>query len=167
MRTWKQIKRQCTRKRHEQFLAISFLLGGTRSKYSQLVADLQNSYVLGVDQYPKDDEEAYDMMLSYSYIAGNSTQSGSKEVKDLYTTRVCFYQEMNSNERAHEEKQTVPGVSGNIFKYILCYACNRMRHYANDYPDQVTQENKNNENENRVGFSFTQYNLSLSQVKGQ
>ena len=42
-----------------------------------------------------------------------------------------------------------------------------MGHYANNCHDQVTQENKINKNENRVGFSFTQYNLSLSQVKGQ
>ena len=74
---------------------------------------------------------------------------------------------MNSNERTYEEKETVPGVSGNVFNDFLCYACNRMGHYANDCLDQVTQENKNNENENRVRFSFTQYNLSLSQVKGQ
>ena len=47
----------------DQYLAISFLLGGTRSRYGQLVADLQNSYILGKDKYPKDLEEAYDMML--------------------------------------------------------------------------------------------------------
>ena len=155
------------KKARDQFLATSFLLGGNRSKYSQLVADLQNSYVLGVDQYPKDVEEAYNMMLSYSYVAGHSTQPGSKEVKDLYTTGVCSYQETNSNEHVHEQKKTVPGVSGNVFKGILCYACNKMRHYANDCPDQVNQGNKNNKNEKTVGFSFTQYNLSLSQVKGQ
>ena len=106
-------------------------------------------------------------MLSYSYVAGHSTQPGSKEVKDLYTTGVCSYQETNSNEHVHEQKKTVPGVSGNVFKGILCYACNKMRHYANDCPDQVNQGNKNNKNEKTVGFSFTQYNLSLSQVKGQ
>ena len=153
------------KKARDHFLATSFLLGGNRSKYSQLVADLENLYVLGVDQYPKDVEEAYNMMLSYSYVAGNSTQPGSKEVKDLYITGVCFYQEKNSNERTHEVKNNVPGVSGNIFKDILCYACNKTGHYANNCPDQVTQENKNNKNENRVGFSFTQYNLSLSRVK--
>ena len=155
------------KKARDQFLATSFLLGGNRSKYSQLVADLQNSYVPGVDQYSKDVEEAYDMMLSYSYVAGNSTQPGSKEVKDLYTTGIYFYQETSCNESTHEVMKTFPGVNGNIFKDILCYACNKTGHYANDRPDQVTQENKNNKNENRVGFSFTQYNLSLSQVKGQ
>ena len=46
------------KKAWDQFLATSFLLGGIWSEYSQLVADFQNSYVLGLDQYPKDVEEA-------------------------------------------------------------------------------------------------------------
>ena len=42
----KQIQMKRTR---DQFLALSFLLGGTCSKCRQLVADLPNSYILGVD----------------------------------------------------------------------------------------------------------------------
>ena len=38
----------------DQYLAISFLFGGTRSKYGQLVSNLKNAYILGEDKYPKD-----------------------------------------------------------------------------------------------------------------
>ena len=47
----------------DQFLSIFFLFGETRSKYSQLVLDLKNSYIFGVGQYPTDVEEAYSMVL--------------------------------------------------------------------------------------------------------
>ena len=42
------------RKGCDHYLVISFLLGSNRSKYSQLVADLQNSYIMGVGQYQKE-----------------------------------------------------------------------------------------------------------------
>ena len=54
----KEHQRTYKKKARDQFLAISFLLGRNRSRYSQLVAELQNSYIMGVDQYPKDIEEA-------------------------------------------------------------------------------------------------------------
>ena len=85
-------KKNYLKKARDQYLAITFLLGGTRSKYSQLVADLQNSYILGQDHYPQDIEEAYNMILSYSPILGNVNTS-DKTTKDLYTIGISFYQQ--------------------------------------------------------------------------
>ena len=121
---------------------MSVLLGGTRSKYSRLVADLQNLYILGVDQYPRDVEEAYDMMLSYSLLVGNA-QYGNKEIKELYTTGIFFYQSLEPTVNSCDKdsnKEVVAGVSGNVFKNILCYSCNRLGHYSNDCPQGNNQQ---------------------------
>ena len=98
------------KKAHDQFLAISFLLGSTRSKYSQLVADLQNLYIMGVDQYPKDLEEAYDMMLSNSSVVA-SVNPSNKEIKDLYTTGISLYQAPTNNHDTKPPNKIVPGIS--------------------------------------------------------
>ena len=81
---------------HDQFLAISFLLVGNRTKYSHLVAELPNSYTMGVIQYPKDIEEAYDMMISYSPVIGH-TNPGNKKIRELYTTGISFNQAQQKN----------------------------------------------------------------------
>ena len=115
----------------DQYLAISFLLGGTRSKYGQLVADLQNSYILGEDKYPKDLEEAYNMMLGYSPLVIPSSLS-EQSTKDLYTSGVSFYQIAERKGANNSTKRPVPGVSGKVHKNITCYICDNVGHYAND-----------------------------------
>ena len=157
------------KKARDQFLAISFLLGGTRSKYSQLVADLQNSYIMGVDQYPKDLEEAYDMMLSYSSVVA-SVNPSNKEIKDLYTTGISFYQATTPTDHHNTEppNKIVPGVSGKTSKNIMCYACNMMGHYANDCPDpgKATKQEEDKDTDKK-GFSFMQCALNLTQMDGK
>ena len=142
----KDIKQLNKRKARDQFLAISFLLGGTCAKYSQLVADLQNSYILGVDQYPKDVEECYDMMLGYSKVISTAT-SGSKKIKDLYTTGISFYQSLKSDDNEsqdnHINDKVTPGLSGKVFKDVVCYSCNKKGHYANDWPNPDKNPNTN------------------------
>ena len=126
------LKKTYFKKARDQYLAIAFLLGGTRSRYSHLVADLQNCYILGQDHYPQVIEEAYDMMLSYSPILGNVNTS-NKTTKDLYTTGISFYQSANknkNNDTSNEAISFVPGTSGRIFNDIKCYACNKMGHCA-------------------------------------
>ena len=95
------------------------MLGGTRATYSQLVANLQNSFILGADQYPKDVEECYDMMLGYFTVIGTSASS-SKEVKNLYTTGISFYPSPRSNEEEIQDNDTInetmPGLSGKILR---------------------------------------------------
>ena len=154
------------KKARDQFLATAFLLGGNRTKYCQLVANLQNSYILGVDQYPKDVEECYDMMLGYSKVIGTSP-SNSKEIKDLYTTSMSFYQSSTSKnsdvQTIQSDDEVIPGLSGKVFKDVLCYSCNKKGNYANDCPtmDQTTNSNTNK------GFCMAQFDFTLTQLKAK
>ena len=154
----------------DQYLAISFLLGGTCSRYSQLVADLQNLYILGEDKYPKDLEEAYNMMLGYSPLVIPSSLS-KQSTKDLYTSGVSFYQ-IAEGKGANNTKQPVPGVSRKVHKNITYYVCDNVGHYANDCPAQHTNSNvtvppQKIDNSNKQGFSFMQCSFSMIQAKHQ
>ena len=91
----------------DQWLATVFLLGGTCAKYSQLVADLQNSNILGADKYLHDIEEAYDLMLDYSPLVGSSSNI-EKNTRDLYTTGVSLYQALNSVQQQQENNSNKP-----------------------------------------------------------
>ena len=68
-------------------------------------------------------------MLSYSPILGN-----------VNTTGISFYQSTNKNKNNninHDAISLVPGTSGRIFNDIKCYTCNKMGHYAIEYPDKT------------------------------
>ena len=121
---------------------------------------------MGVDQYPNDVEEAYNMMLIYSLVVGN-TNPGNKEIKDLYTTVISFYQSPTESQEAEPLNKITPGASGNKTKNILYYACNMLGHYANDCPNSINDAKNVSKNSGENGFSFVQHNLNLTQMKGK
>ena len=159
-------KIMCKKKARDHYLAISFLMGGTRSKYGQLVADLQNLYIMGVDQYPQNIEEAYDMILSYSPVVV-SVNPGKKEIKDLYTTGISFHQAPADSHGIEPSNKIVPGISGKTSKNILCYACNTLGYYANNCPGSNKDTKNEDKHTDEKGFSFMQYNLNLMQMNGK
>ena len=63
------------------------------------------------------------MMLGYSTVMG-TPPSSSKEVKDLYTTGISFYQSPKSNKEEMQNNdmnnKTMLGLSGKTFKNIVC-----------------------------------------------
>ena len=131
---------------------------------------------MGVDQYPKDIEEAYDMMLGYSTIVG-MYDTNNKATRDLYTTGISFYQkdaskrdtQEDQNNKTQKSTKFMPGKSGKLFKDILCYGCKMMGHYTNDCPNLVQTQKNNDKKEQQnkdTGFSFTQFDVGLAQAKG-
>ena len=49
----------------DMYLAIAFLLNSDRSRYGRLIEDLENSYLLGEDKYPKTVTSAYDILTNW------------------------------------------------------------------------------------------------------
>ena len=155
------------KKAQDQYLAVSFLLGGTSSKYNQLVANLQNSYILGEDKYPKDLEEAYNMMLSYSPLLATSTSS-EKSTKELYTTGISFHQtndENNAVDKGQRQLNITSGASGKVFENVKCFACESLGHYANNCPLQLRKFKSDKDQKADKGFSFAQLEYNLSQTE--
>ena len=106
------------------------------------------------------------MVLGYSTVISTSP-SNSKEIKYLYTTSISFYQSSTSKDSDVQTNQSddevIPGLSGKVFKDVLCYSCNKKGHYANDCPttDQTTNSNTNK------GFCMTQFDFTLTQIKAK
>ena len=49
----------------EEYLAVLFLWHSDPGHYSSLLADLENSYTRGIDEYPKTLSRAYDYLVNY------------------------------------------------------------------------------------------------------
>ena len=61
----------------------------------------------------------------------------------------------------------MPGISGKLFKNILCYACKKMGHYSNECPGKNNKTESNNKISDNKGFSFAQCELNFTQMNGQ
>ena len=107
------------------------------------MADLQNSYILGVDKYLRGIEEAYDLMLGYSHLVGSASNI-DKNIKDLYTTGVSFYQALNNGQEQPED-----GSNGKIFQSIKCFSCGNKGHYADECPHSGISASYNDKESNK------------------
>ena len=156
----------------ERALGTAFLMGGNRKTYGPLLVNMQNQYLLGVDQMPSTLGEAYTIMANYNPPATAVDQSAavSNEVaqRSVYSLGMSFLQnssiqtegvnKTNSSkayemcdEDPHREgkgksdpQDLVPGVDGKLYRGVKCFRCN----YFGHYPD-------------RCGISLFQEGLSV------
>ena len=49
----------------EEYLAMKFFLHTYKQRYGTLVANTQNDFVIGIDNYPKMVNKAYDMLFNF------------------------------------------------------------------------------------------------------
>lgn len=103
----------------DRFLAIAFLSGSDRARYSKLVTDLENNFTRGTDQYPKDLTMAYNLLVNFKgagpakYDNNKRKGVGNKErEREVNTSGVSF---LLTNARGEK---------------IECYNCGG-NHYSN------------------------------------
>jgi hypothetical protein len=63
-------KRELKKETCEQFLATAFMLGADRARYGNLIAETQNEFLKGVDNYPSTLVAAYNLLVNYSVTQG-------------------------------------------------------------------------------------------------
>ena len=109
----------------DQMLGIILLLNSDKKRYSGLLVDLHNSYILGNNNYPKIFTEAFSLLLNYRQVGGRvkETPAGNPTIND---TGVNF---------AQRQQTAVPGRNGVLHPNTTCYNCDTLGHYADQCPN--------------------------------
>lgn len=50
----------------DKLLAVTFLLGADKARFQEVITDLDNQYLKGKDEYPKDVTSAYNRLLGWN-----------------------------------------------------------------------------------------------------
>ncbi len=106
---------------------MDFLKKALRSRFGRLLADLDNLFLRGADQYPKDSVKAHSLLVNYQppknnyqkpppvLDSGNGTQDGSE----------LTFAQLGA---------AVPGSDRAMHVHIQCFTCKSKEHYANMCP---------------------------------
>ena len=129
------------------------MMGGRPELYGDLLIDLQNQYLIGIDNFPRSLTEAYNIMANFipkQNLFNNSNQNSSfnnhgshhNSIYSLGMGMTFFQTEASVTTEAQNSKSVwngkgkgdsedlVPGTNGVLFPKIRCYCCNYFGHYA-------------------------------------
>jgi Zinc knuckle len=130
-------------------LAIAFLKRADQARYGALLAELENQFSRGTDQYPPDLTAAYNLLLSYRPPPGTSVRKTAPGSTTTTTRTVGTGGTPTPVPPAPPTGQGRPaelgltftqtssslmGSDGNTYPGITCFRCERMGHYASNCP---------------------------------
>jgi hypothetical protein len=100
----------------EQYLACAFILGADKTRYGRMLEDLKNSFTQGVDKYPKNMTDAYNLLVNWKQNPQNYLR-----VVDSTYDGAMFLTEGNDGKTNAE-------FTGK------CWICKEVGHRKNDCP---------------------------------
>lgn len=116
------------KKSRSQALAHAFLFSADKGRYGTLLADLENQFARGNNQYPTDLSAAYSMLVGYRAPPAFSTPrrnpAGLPRSADQPPVGLTFAQ----------TGSPIAGTDGVSHPEITCYACQHQGHYSNSCP---------------------------------
>ena len=128
---------EATEKATQRSLAMAFLLGSDRNRYSRLLEDLENDFLQGHNKYPKTVSETYNILTNWK----QERNSGWQESGD----HVAF---TNVDDKGGKVKREGKG-------HITCHRCEKKGHYASECPDRAAgADNKSNTNNVNTGATL-------------
>ena len=103
----------------QRSLAMSFLLGSDRNRYSRLLEDLENDFLQGQNKYPKTVSDTYILLTNWKQERTGGWQKGAGD-------HVAF---ANVEEKGGKVKREGKA-------HITCHRCEKKGHYASECPDK-------------------------------
>lgn len=129
----------------EEHIAACFLHGSDKQRYGALVQDYENSYIEGVDRFPKTLTDAYNLLVKYK-------QDKRYEPVERISVGANF---LNSGEQDDDEEGNAFAQRNYDKSKMKCHHCNELGHFENECPNK---KNKNGANLLMKGdFSSSSY----------
>jgi hypothetical protein len=108
----------------ERYLATAVLLGADKSRYKGLICETENSYLNGLDNYPRTITAAYNLLVSWKGDPG-------RQPRQVASNGVAF-----TNDGV---ALVNPGRPKRDMSTIDCHNCGEYGHYATDCPKPKKQ----------------------------
>jgi hypothetical protein len=106
----------------ERYLAVAFIMGADKRRYSGLIRDIENNYLTGDNKYPKNVTAAYNLLVKWK---GDSTRP-----RYAASDGVAF-----TNDGGDGVALATGGRPRNKdVSKIECFNCGEMGHYSSDCP---------------------------------
>ena len=114
---------QRVRPARDRYLAYAFIHGSDKSRYAELMIELENQHTYGNDQFPKTLTGAYNLLVNYRTKMRKSNYDGRhEEKKENDFTFATGFNTLTNDKGEKVNKQGVP---------LKCYKCGGT-HYSND-----------------------------------
>ena len=113
----------------EQYLAVAFIFGSDRGRFSRLLDKLQNDYLQGYDGYPKTVQSAYSLLTNWKQNSGRVNSNVNEGV--AFAT--------NDSKQTKELALATTGENSKFDKSkVICHRCKKAGHYANECKNNRT-----------------------------
>lgn len=123
----------------QQYLRNALLAGADVHRFGKLYKTLHNDYLMGMNNYPKNIVEAYNLLIEWrdeNIISQNFSNDG-----------VAFTNVAGSNEANTDDQggTTLVNTGGGGARrrdksHITCYGCNEKGHYQNECPNKEKKQ---------------------------
>lgn len=107
----------------DKLLAVAFLLGADKARFQEVITDLENQYLKGKDEYPKDVTSAYTRLLGWN----KNVSKNETPFNDGLSFAQAAVVEAGPSDNAPNEKH---GGRSKVRTNDRCYACGELVHHA-------------------------------------
>jgi Zinc knuckle len=112
----------------EQFIAVMFMLGADRGRYGKLIVDLENQYLQGQDNYPRNLNAAYNLLLNYKQWERRIPQAGAPNDGVTFTN----IGDVGDDGHSEGNVNAITDKKSKDKSKIVCHKCKQKGHYANE-----------------------------------
>ena len=121
------------KKEKDKFRAICFLLRADENRYAELLDDLKKGVCKGCDKYPTTVSDAYKLLIRTSRQLGfNPRRFRNRNTNPRQCPYNFMFTQEGQGNRINNARTSIAGRNIVLHEDILCYACRRLGHYANE-----------------------------------
>ena len=151
----------------EAYMATAYLLGADQSRYGRLIKSLENDYLQGKNNYPKNMTEAYNLLINWKQDPRNLVKVMGAVKDEVSFSNNGQHDQSNAGNKDEDNQGTNNGMTmtqnsthshckkddRKNNQELQCYNCGGIRHLSPQCPSakQSNVKSKGKEDKNQQG----------------